>query len=206
MHLPKKPAPGQPVEARTIRELIDWCRASRLMGVIGGKMKQSPNGTTVEIPKRKTKPQIIPAHPWKVTANGDDTVGAGYGSIYSYDQTSLTLREFKYYSGPDDPAYTPVTVTGAGSLYGRIAAALATAADINFSGTDSNGDTFAVNLLRIFPDVTANVLFSFETTVPTSSSVLYFEIAKVDLVDGVAVVTRQILTHNPTLSSWIEPT
>ena len=62
-------------------------------------------------------------------------------------------------------------------------------------------------MYRVYPDEDADanpLLFTFETTAPKSSGTFYFEIAKVDLVDGVAVVTRQILDHNPTLSSWLE--
>ena len=143
-------------------------------------------------------------HPWKVTSNGDNTISVGYGSIYSYDEASITLREFKYFAGFTTEGYSAITVTGTGSIYGRIASLAATSADINYSGTDSNGDTYGMELNRVFPDATADVLFSFETTVPTSSSVFYFEIAKVEVTDSIASVTRQILVDNPVMASWIE--
>lgn len=138
-------------------------------------------------------------HPWKVTVDGLSSVNIGYGSTYSYDETSLTLREYNYYDGS-----LSVAVAGTGSIYGQIDAGAATVADINFNGFDSNGDDFEVNLLRVFPIDTQPVSFTFETTPPSSSGVFYFEIAKVEISGG-DVVIRQILTHNPTLNSWIEP-
>lgn len=154
------------------------------------------------------RPASIPRtndHPWKVIPNGDNTLHVGPGSIYSYDEVSLTLREFKYFAGTVALAYSPIPVPSAGSLYGRIPAAAAFTPDINYGGSDSNGDTFTVQLLRVFPDAAQDVLFSVETTPPAVPGTFYFHIAEVDLVGGIATITRQILTHNPTLQSWIEP-
>jgi len=136
-------------------------------------------------------------HPWKVVPNGDNTVDVLAGSLLSWVEQSLTLKEFYYYDG----TAAAITVTGAGSIYGYIDASFATTADINI--TDSNGDTG--QLMRVFPDTTDTVILAFGTSVPTGSSTFYFEIAKVDIVGGDAVVVRQVLTHNPTLASWLEP-
>lgn len=143
-------------------------------------------------------------HPWHVKSNGDDTISVGYGSVYSYDGSSLTLREFKRFEGFDVEGYSPITVTGAGSIYARIGGTLASFPDIRAGGTDSNGDTFDVDIYRVEVDSSDSFLFSFETTAPSSGSYFYFELAKVELDGGVAVVTRQIIRDHPTLNSWLE--
>ena len=157
---------------------------------------------TILVPKKARRQST--SHPWKVTGDGAENINVGRGSVYSWDEESITLREYKYFEGMIEEEYTPIEVTGSGSIYGAISSSLALNADIQFSGTDSAGDTFDVYLNRVFPDDTASFSFSFETTPPSNSSTFYFELAKVDLVDGVAVVTRQITIDNPTLSSWLE--
>lgn len=166
----------------------------------GAGITITENTDSIEI-KADTGYAFPAAHPWRVTANGDDTVTVGEGSLLSYDEASITLREFLYYDG----SYGDITVTGTGSIYGRIEASAAFTPDINYSGIDSNGDTFIVQLLRLFVDSGGTLILSFETTPPLSpNTYFYFEIAKVELVSGDAVVTRQVLTHNPTLASWLE--
>ena len=155
--------------------------------------------------ERPPAPTAAALKPWEIILNGDDTVHIAAGSIMSYDELSLTLREFYYFAGTIAEAYTPITVTGAGSIYGRINALPATLPDINFAGTDSNGDGFTVELLRVFPDSADSVLFSFETTVPKNTGIFYFEIAKVELDgDGNVAIVRQLIDYNLTLSSWKE--
>jgi hypothetical protein len=144
----------------------------------------------------------IPAsHPWQVKENDDATMDILKGSILSYQELGLTLREFGFYDGS-----TTVTVTGEGVIYGQITSELALYSDINAGGTDSAGDTFEVPINRVFPDEAASISVLFASSLPTpSNSYFYFEIAKVTLVSSIAVLSRQILTHNPTLASWIEP-
>jgi len=184
-----------PRAARSKISLLPWCKEVN-------RALQQLRDRIVTVPSNRGA--TAPAHPWKVTSLGDNTISVGYGSLYSYDEASITLREFKYFAGFEVEEYSAITVTGAGSIYGRIASLAATSSDINYSGTDSNGDTYGMELNRVFPDATADVLFSFESSVPTSSSVFYFELAKVDVDGGVASVERQIMVDNPILASWIE--
>lgn len=55
MKLPSMPRKGQPVED-TVREIINFCRAIRITGCIGGNAKITPNGTTLEFKPGKTAP------------------------------------------------------------------------------------------------------------------------------------------------------
>ena len=48
MKFPALPQKGKPVED-TVRDLINYVRASRIINVSGGKIKTSPNGTTIEV-------------------------------------------------------------------------------------------------------------------------------------------------------------
>jgi len=139
-------------------------------------------------------------HPWKVTSNGNNTVSISAGCVMSWEETSLTLKNFKKYDGTQT-----VTVTGDGYIYGYIDASLATTADINAGGTDSGGDTLDVPIMRVFPDNTDDITIAFAAAMPSGSSTFYFEIAEVSLIASVATVTHQTLTHNPTLASWLEP-
>jgi len=190
--IPQRVSTGDPISARWANQLRDCVQ--RLA------MRNQP----------RERKQSAYVHPWKAYSYGDDTVGVGYGSLLAYEGASatdgsLTMREFKYFEGFEPESYTPITVTGAGSLYGAISAGLASYPDINFAGTTSpSGDSFTVDLFRVFPDSAQDIIFSFETTVPIDPAYFYFEIAKVDLDGGVAFIDRQILTHNPLMASWIE--
>jgi hypothetical protein len=140
------------------------------------------------------------SHPWKVTPNGDDTVDVAAGCVMSWEESSLTLKNFKKYDGTQT-----ITVTGTGYIYGYIDASLALTPDINAGGTDTGGDDYEVSINRVFPDNADTIAIAYATAIPTGSSIFYFEIAEVTVAAGVASVTYQTLTHNPTLASWIEP-
>lgn len=139
--------------------------------------------------------------PWKVTANGDDTVTVGAGAILSFpDGDDLTLSRYKDYAGGDI-----VTVTTDGFIYGYIDASLGLYAMATPTGTDSGGDTITLYLNRIFPDVADDISVAFAATIPLSNNIFYFEIAEVTLTDGVAAISSQTLNHNPTLWGFKEP-
>lgn len=145
----------------------------------------------------------IDPHPWNVKSNGDATISVGYGSVFSYDGSSLTLREFKRFQGFDVEGYSGITVTGTGSIYARIGASLATNPDIQATDT-VDGNTVEIDIFRVEVDDSDSFSFSFETSAPSSASYFYFELAKVELDSGVAVVTRQIVRDHPILNSWSE--
>ena len=198
---PNEPALNQ-LSSTNLNLVSGGQKSNQLQPGVGYRITQTPGGTTMNITKRRK--QVAPALPWKVTSNGDDKISVGYGSVLSYEEASLTLREHGYYEGFVAEEHPGITVTGTGSIYGRIQSALASYPYIQYAGTDSAGNTYYVDLFREFPDENEFLSFSFNTTPPTGAGVFYFELAKVELVDSIAVVTRQILTHNPTLASFIE--
>jgi hypothetical protein len=138
-----------------------------------------------------------PIHPFKVSANGDDTVTVAPGEIMSYGDGTFGDLSIKHYSSFDGGE---ATVTASGVIYGEIAAALALNLVLNDTWIDSNGDSVDTYYYRLLPDTLDTIAVNFATSMPSSSSVFYFEIAQVDLTDGVASVTKQVLTHNPILS------
>ena len=160
---------------------------------------QMPN-QVILVPKKRRASRASLTHPWKVTGNGDDTVSIAAGCVLSYESQPGTLKLYRKYDGDQN-----ATVEGEGVVYASIVSEMALSPDIRFSGTDDNGDIMDVDLFRLFPDSTAPLILSFAESTPVSSSgIFYFEVAEVSLNDGVAVVDYQIITTNPTLSSWIE--
>ena len=84
MKIPAMPQKGKPV-ADTIRDLINYVRATRVSGVVGGKLRESPNGTTIEISGEKRQ---IPAnlnYPFKIsvaTVASEIRLHVNYGAVY----------------------------------------------------------------------------------------------------------------------------
>ena len=77
MRIPPYPRKGESV-AQTVKELIDFVRASRVTSVQGGRLNYTPNGTSIEIaPKAKQGGLITSATctPWKATITNTGTVG-----------------------------------------------------------------------------------------------------------------------------------
>lgn len=48
MKFPSLPRPGRKAKD-DVRDIINYLRASRVINVVGGKLKMSPNGTTIEV-------------------------------------------------------------------------------------------------------------------------------------------------------------
>jgi hypothetical protein len=156
-------------------------------------------------PKRPKKP-VRYIHPWKVTANGDDTVYVGEGRIHSFLDSASGLASLSH-AGFGDWEGGNVEVTAEGVIYGEIVTAASYQPVLDFF-TDSSGESgdVQITLLRVFPDVNASIAVGFAATMPISNnkSYFYWEIAQVDLVSGVAVVTKQVLRHDPTLFCMTE--
>jgi hypothetical protein len=81
MKPPAYPQDGKPV-ADTIKEIIDYCKATTITSVQGGRIKQSRGGTTLVIPKTKERKKPRPL-PFDITLGGDGstwfvTVAMGY--------------------------------------------------------------------------------------------------------------------------------
>jgi hypothetical protein len=167
----------------------------------------------------KRQPPIMPApgggevHPWKVTANGDDKVAIAAGELLSFDHEALTttgdiepftrstyftLKDFASYAGGD------VEVTGSGVVYAKVTASAAGVSSTS-NYEDDFGTDHKVSLFTVEPFTAAEPLseitIHYESEMPTSGDAFYVKLAEVSLDDSIAVVDKQIITHNPTL--WI---
>ena len=134
------------------------------------------------------------AHPFKVTSNGDDTITIAEGAL-------LWLNPDTTGSVPNDPfvgEYTDyggetLTVTSTGTLY------IVSSYGAEATATDT-------------PFLIASYHVGFDSQSPwaeidpsLSSGQISLPIATIDLTDGVASVTKQILHHNPLIDiGWAE--
>ena len=140
--------------------------------------------------------------PWQVTANGDDTVTVNEGTILVPN-----------YRGADDEdrapiIYEPVTfdgdddleITAAGYLYARLEYS-AILSGLQISWLDGSGLSPGFGAgLSIRTANAISVIFSSSdpATISPADTYTHWPIAQVDLQDGVASVTKQILMHNLT--------
>jgi hypothetical protein len=136
-------------------------------------------------------------HPWKVTANGDDSVTVAKGKILSWSNQSAPptdtipiyyhLKEFKNYAGG-----IVESINANGVIYGSIPFIQA---EVLYEADSGAGSLLLSQ--RIVPDVSATLSVAFATELPVTGNVFIFEIAKVTFADGVATVSDQVLEHNP---------
>jgi hypothetical protein len=127
-----------------------------------------------------------------------DTYRVEAGGIMSYEDTAnvVSLRETHFYEGGT------VEVTEPGSIYGRIGRG----ASFNPIFDITVGDPIeSVTILRVIPEPSSEIEVFFSDVTPSDTNYIYWEIAKFDIVEDELVKTRQVLTHNPTLWSIIEP-
>jgi len=78
MKPPDYPQKGKPVE-QTVREIIDFCKATQIVSVTGGKVKESRAGTTLVMPKT-TRPKIQ-----------KKTINPFYPTLYGNEETGFTI-------------------------------------------------------------------------------------------------------------------
>lgn len=151
-------------------------------------------------------------HPWKVTANGDDTVTVAAGKILSYLHDEVTagadylpacfqLKKLFDYAGTGE---TPIVVTGTGKIY--VSVAYTEGGNVTRWDADPGDGLEEGRSYSIVPDTGAALTVSFATSLPADGDAFVVEIADVSLADGVAQVDDQILTHNPTLVAWASDT
>jgi len=132
-------------------------------------------------------------HPWKVTANGDDTVTVADGSILYFTAAGSTEVLFEPFDGNHvDYSSGDVTITASGTLYAKIS--LTTADSIS---SDS------VTLVASYGVQPSSVTVALDPTL--SGSEMSIPIADVTLSGGVATVDTQYLVHNPLVDlTWAE--
>lgn len=87
MKLPSYPKKGRSL-ALDFRQLLDWCRANRISGVTGGKLKRSASGTVIEIDRERTSRarQILPPFHVTVFPDATDTLQAKFERGYVREQ------------------------------------------------------------------------------------------------------------------------
>jgi len=175
MELPKQPKQGDLVR-HFAEESIRWMRSNTLTHVKGGRLKRSPNGTTLEIEQQNGNSlesiiALLP-HPWKCSANGDATIYVGEGRIHSF-------------LDGDSPGHN------------------ASASMAGFGDWEGGN---VIILLRTMPDPETYITVGFAETMPKnpSANVFYWEIAQVALTDGIASITKQVLRHDPMLWNFTQ--
>lgn len=148
----------------------------------------------------------LASHPWKVTANGDDTVAVAAGELLSYDHEGVSipsagntnlssyfnLKDFASYAGGN------VTVLGAGVIYAEVTR-ITSGTFVADTFSDGLGDEFQHWLDSVQPNSVITVKYG--ASLPSSGDVFTVKLAEVSLNAGNAEVDKQIITHNPTL--WI---
>lgn len=151
-------------------------------------------------PQRNQPKKDTSSHPWKVTANGDNTVTVAAGRI-------LTMKNEQGLGVSDPPTWVRLqqaakfdggnveSIAASGYIYAYLPATIS--AELMFS----RDDTTSLEIYRNIPSGSLTVAFS--ATLPENSGGSTYEfcfvIAEVTYASGVVTVTEQILTHNPTM-------
>ena len=190
----------------------------RIPGSIGGLMSFAQE-VRHALRALRDRPVLVPSdvmtigggsHPWKATANGDDTVAVAAGCIMGmYSSTedaaggapSSQARFFSPFVG----IYKKFT----GASIQITAATGYVYAKCDFSST-VEGYEFGSNLEiggnLYYPNTTPSLVFSdlgpgsFDPSSEDSPvGDMYFPIAEVSVTDNVAKVDFQVLTHNPVI-------
>jgi hypothetical protein len=189
--LARRPATWMSGAERTSEELGDTASASAAGDNVG----------PADVPGTDTLPSPPPAaHPWKVTANGDDTVTVAAGRILTMKNeqglgvsdppTWVRLQQIAKFTGGDVEG-----IDANGYIYAYLPATIS--AELMFTRDDTTG----LEIYRNIPSGSLNVAFS--TTLPGNSggsaAEFCFVIAEVAYSGGIVTVTEQWLTHNPTM-------
>lgn len=177
-------------------------RAQPPRQVIGGKIRTTPDGWTLEINQKAN----APSHPWKVTAKGESTVSVAAGEILSFNHGNnggfpvfgdlylssyFGLDVFASYEGGD------IELTSdSGFIYAQMDFVQSNG-DYSDGSFSAGGDDRGIGLSSIRPDSTVTVAFS--DSIPASGNIFTVKIAEVSIVDNSVVVDKQIITYNPTL-------
>lgn len=178
--------------------------------VIGGKIRTTPDGWTLEINQRA----VGSTHPWKVTANGDNTVTVAAGNIQGFKPNpagaigSSPANKDRFFAPFNTIAVKfeevdDFEITDSGYIYAKVN--FFDEEDEYIEGTQV-GDSFEVtgNLYR--PKASISLFLSttdpdsFDPSLDDTGTVTdaYFLIAEVALSEtDVASVEYQYLTHNP---------
>jgi hypothetical protein len=143
---------------------------------------------------------LLPIHPWKVTIKGDNEVTVSAGELLTVrNDIILALGvhpDWVRQQSASSFAGGDVEVTAAGYIYGR---ATQTGGDemlVQNLPISGGADFASIDLFRTIPADDVGVAFS--ESLPTESGFLFI-IAEVTFVDSVVEITKQVITHNPTM-------
>jgi hypothetical protein len=158
----------------------------------------------------KVTEQVKFEHPWKVTANGNDTVAVAAGCIMGM----YSAREDASGGAPSTQAKFFSPFVGIYKKFTGASIQITAATGYVYAKCDFNstveGYEFGSNLEiggnLYYPNTTPSLVFSdlgpgdFDPSSEDSPvGDMYFPIAEVSLTDNVAKVDFQVLTHNPVI-------
>lgn len=145
-------------------------------------------------------------HPWKVTANGDDTVTIAAGLTLGIESESSpgldTIPSFTLLKPIDIFNGSTVTVTGTGYIIGYSAYGVTPQIYSTSALTSVDAESVPISTGRITTGTGISVEFMAALPNGSVTGNFYFVIAEVSIVGGDAVVNRQVLYHNPTLDTY----
>ncbi|GAA5124682.1 hypothetical protein JIN84_12995 [Luteolibacter yonseiensis] len=76
----------------SFNQVLSWCKATRIIGVAGGRLKETPNGTIIEIPQQTVRAASSSGGRFIVSLSGQDLY-VSRGSVYSTAQTDGSMVE-----------------------------------------------------------------------------------------------------------------
>lgn len=191
MKLPRLPGKkGEDVKVWA-REVTEYLRSLTITSIIGGKVSRRPGGTTLIVGQNELDLKPEP-DPWRVTANGDDSVTVGFGRILTAGRGTSPSESYGFpiVEAYIDHAEESVTITASGTLY---IVCQVTEVEIMNRTTGTGGAYYDLRML--VPDPTG-ITVELNPSTTTGDNILV-PIAEVSLTDGIATVDDQILTHNP---------
>jgi hypothetical protein len=189
--------------------MVNYMRASTVTNVVGGKLRQSTSGITIEIdrPRSGGKSSASTDHPWKATPNGDEFINIAKGCVTGFlpmPDASSGAENFyapfigiyqKFEGGSVEVTYE------SGYIYLEVPLAFevegAEGSDVSVT---IGGELYAPSgtPTLVFSDSRIEVEYAI-SGVPIEGIKAYIPICEVSMEDEVARVDYQMLTHNPSI-------
>jgi hypothetical protein len=115
-------------EGMTVMEIfvsvINYLRANTIRNVIGGKLRRSPSGITIEIERAKTTKKPAPkTFPLEPVRSGDDKVKFRWGTV---NGLTPKIGEVEITAGIDEDVNPLLTITQSGIIYVKVDVAAST--------------------------------------------------------------------------------
>jgi len=121
MKFPAYPSKGKLV-ADTVRDILNYIRATRITRVIGGKLKVTPNGTTIDVSQSQRNKRTTP-HPFRLRVareSSQNRLYVYYGPVnvatWDADSTGQAIpfevAQIPLFTSGNELEECPITVTG----------------------------------------------------------------------------------------------